>query len=115
MNPNLSIFLGVLQIIFQAIAACFSYKIFTFNRVRRWWLAVTGALVLMTLRRITALMTQLSWLDSFGGIISDVDKVILPFLISVLLLWGIYAMLKNFQDFEVVEKNVQSKLRKSKK
>lgn len=112
MNSSVAMILGVLQIVLQAIAAYFSYKIFVFNRVRRWWLAVTFALILMTFRRITALLIELRWLGSFSGAISDIDRIVLPFLISVLLLWGIYVMFKNFQDFDVVERIVDRKIRR---
>jgi hypothetical protein len=110
MNLELVILFGVLQIVLQAVAAYFSYRIFAFNRVRKWWLAVTWALILMTFRRITALLIELKWLVSFSGSISDIDRIILPFLISVLLLWGIYAMFRNFEEFDVVEKVVKSKV-----
>jgi hypothetical protein len=101
--------------VLQAVAAYFSYRVFVFNRVGRWWLAVTWALVLMTLRRVSALLIELKVLGTYGGLVADIDRIILPFIISVLLLWGIYAMFKNFEDFEVVEKTVRNKLMKNRK
>lgn len=115
MNFTLAITLGVLQIILQAIAAYYSYRIFSFNRLNWGWLAMTFALVLMTFRRVTAILIETKFLSVFSGIISDLDKIILPAVISVFLLVGLFVMFKNFRNFDLIEKKVKSKIREVKR
>lgn len=105
-------FLGILQIIIQAIAAYYSYKIYSFNRLNGGWLALTFALILMTFRRITALLIEFSLLAKFGGWLDFTDRILLPTLISIFLLVGLIVMYKNFEDFEVVEKKVKQIVKK---
>lgn len=115
MDTRINLVLGIIQIVVQFAAAYFSYRIYKYNRLNQAWLAVTWALVFMTLRRITALMIELKYISSFSGWIADLDRIILPFIISILLFWGFLAMLKNFENFEVVEKKVRKKINLFKK
>ena len=110
----ISIILGFLQIILQALAAYFSYLIFRFNRLNYAWLSVTMALILMTFRRITALIIELGLIPQMTGTISMVDRIILPTIISILLLIGLWSMFKNFENFDVVEKKVKKSIKKIK-
>lgn len=107
----ITLLLGIVQIVMQAFAAYFSYKIYLFNRINKVWLAVTFALIIMTFRRITAFMIEINYLSAFRGSIADLDRIILPTLISVLLLYGLWAMYKNFENYEVVEKKVRDKIK----
>jgi len=104
--------LGILQIILQSIAVYFSYKIYQFNRLRQGWLAITFALIFMTFRRITALLIEMKYISSFVGWFAPLDRIILPFIISVLLLIGFWTMPNNFEDFEVIEKKITKKIKK---
>ncbi len=104
--------LSVINVIIQFTAAYISYRVYSFNRASKGWLAITGALLLMAIRRVTAFMISY---DAFGGatqVISTLDRLFLPFTISVLILIGLWSMLKNFETFEVVEKDVKEKARK---
>lgn len=103
---------GVLQIVIQAVAVYYSYKIFSFNRLNKGWLALTVALILMTFRRITALLIEMNFLASFSGWLAHIDRIVLPTLISIFLLIGLFVMLKNFENFEVVEKKVKKAVKK---
>jgi hypothetical protein len=107
--------LGFLQIIFQAIAAYFSFVIYRFNRLNKAWLFVTFALILMTFRRITASLIEFSLISNFSGTIALLDRIILPFLISIFLFLGLWAMLKNFESFEVVATKTKIAVSKLKK
>lgn len=104
---SLNSFLGIFQIIVQAVAAVYAYKIYSFNRLNKGWIAMIFALILMTLRRVTALLIEVNYLPTLTGIISYIDRVILPALISLLLLIGLYVMFRNFETFEIVEKTVK--------
>ncbi len=103
---------GVLQILIQFVAVYYSYRIFSFNRLNKGWLAMTVALFLMTFRRITALLIEMNFLSSFNGWVAAMDRIILPTLISIFLFVGLFVMLKNFENFDVVEKKVKKAVKK---
>jgi hypothetical protein len=114
MDPILSSFLGIFQIIIQAVAAYYSYKIFSFNRLNKGWLFLTFGLILMTFRRITASLIELKLLSSFSGWLVDLDRIILPTIISLSILIGLLFMLKNFESFDIIEKKVKNTIKKAK-
>jgi cell shape-determining protein MreD len=115
MNILIATIVGVSQVVIQFIAAYLSYKIYRFNRLNYGWLAVTLALLLMTLRRVTALFIEMHVMSNLEGWIADIDRIILPTIISILLLYGLFCMLKNFESFEVVKEGVIKKLKNAKK
>jgi hypothetical protein len=104
---SLNTFFGLFQIVIQAIAVYYSYKIFSFNRLNKGWLAMTFALILMTLRRITAILIEMEMLSNLSGWLAITDRIILPTIISISILIGLLVMLRNFENFEVVEKKVK--------
>lgn len=108
----ISTLMAIIQIIIQFIAAFFSYKIYTYNRVAKPWLAVTVAFILMGFRRITALLTGFGYLPNLEGLLLWLDRILLPFLISVFLVWGIWTMLKQFESFDVIERKMTEKMKK---
>ena len=61
------------------------------------WSLVIIALILMTVRRITALMIQMSLVPALSGSIQLIDTVVLPLAISILLFAAIYGLLKSFE------------------
>jgi hypothetical protein len=101
----------VVQIIVQFVAAFFSYKIYTYNRLAKSWLAVVAALILMGFRRMTALLTQFNLIPDLEGSLLWLDKILLPFLISILLVWGIWSMKKQFESFRVIEDKMTEKVK----
>lgn len=109
-----SIFFGFFQIIVQAVAAVYAYKIYAYNRLNRGWVAMIFALILMTLRRITALLIEFKLFSNFDGWLAYTDRIVLPSLISILLFIGLYVMFKDFENFEVVEKKVVKFIKKRK-
>jgi hypothetical protein len=111
---TISSFFAVFQIIVQAVAVYYSYKIFSFNRLNKGWLALTFALILMTFRRVTALLIEFSLIGNLGGWLSYTDRIILPTVISVFLFIGLYFMFKNFENFEVVENKIKNIVKKRK-
>ena len=111
MAIDISVILGVLQIVIQLVAVYFSYIIFTFNRLNKAWLAVILALILMTIRRFTVLLTELDALPALTGTIQFIDRIILPFAISIFLAVGLFTMMKKFETFEVVEKATKKKIK----
>lgn len=110
MAVDASVILGILQIVIQFVAAYFSFIIYKYNRLNKAWLAITVALAIIAFRRITALTIELGVFAELGGTIEFVDRILLPFVISVLLFGGLWSMKKSFESFEVVEKRVREKI-----
>lgn len=97
MADAVSVSLGIIQILVQLVALYLAFKL---TRITggflAWWLIIS-ALVLMTLRRITALMIELGEIPAFAGLLSFIDRILLPFLISILLVLAMYDLVKRFQ------------------
>ena len=115
MNQSGIIMLAISQMVYQLAAAYLSYRIYKFNRVNKGWLMVTIALILMAVGRIFAVVLLLGWANELPPIVAFIDSLVLPFLISVFLLIGLYSMFRNFVSFDIVEKNVQDKIKNFKK
>ncbi len=101
------IILGVLSLIFQFLAAYLSWNIYYFNKTNKWWLALVFAFVLQAIRRV-----QQVYYDIVGTSAQNIflDRGLM-FLISLLILIGLWSMLKNFENFEVIETKVKTKLK----
>ena len=104
---NYLVTFDVFAIIFQLLAAWFAYKIYRFNRLSKWWLGLIIAFVFQALRRFFQAYTD--WM----GISSDpfFDRSLM-FLISLFLVLGLWSMFKNFENFEIIEKNVKTKIKR---
>lgn len=105
----------ILQIAIQIVAAYSAYIIYQYNRISKAWLAVIIALILMTLRRVTVLLINFDILPQLTGSIQLFDSIVLPFLISIFLAWGMWTMAKSFRGFELLEKKVSEKFLKYKR
>ena len=92
----------------QLAAACESYSIYKFNRLKKGWLSITGALVLMAASSVFGLLIQEGSIAANQPIIA-LYTVWLPMLIALFLLAGIQSMLKSFESFDIVEKQVGEK------
>jgi hypothetical protein len=102
--------LDVLAVVLQLMASYFAYRIFKFNRLNKRWLALVLAFLVQTVRRGVQVCVDLNILS----LNVFIDRVLM-FIISLLMIVGLWTMMKNFENFEVVEKNVGYKLSKSKK
>jgi len=103
--------IAIIQIIVQFAVAFLSCKIYCYNRIRKAWLAVTVAFILMGLRRITALLMGMEYLPQLEGSLLWLDRIGLPFLISILLMCGFYSMLKQFESFKIIETKTTEKMK----
>lgn len=99
--------LDVLAVFLQLVAFYFAFKIYQFNRLSRWWLALVFAFLVQAVRR------GMQVYSDFGGRGSNIffDRIMM-FTISLLMVVGLIAMLKNFENFDVVAKNVRDKFKK---
>jgi hypothetical protein len=92
-----SVSLGFVQIVVQLVAVYFAYQLTRITGAFRAWYMIIMALILMTVRRVTALMIQTGWIPAFTGSLAFVDQIVLPLAISVLL---VVAMLELVRLFE---------------
>ncbi len=114
MISKINLTIGILSLIIQFSAVYFAYKIYLFNRLGKGWISIIVAFIIMGLRRVTALLIELGFMPAYSGAIKTLDTLWLPFIITILIAIGIYSMLGNFENFEVVEKNLRNKLKKFK-
>ena len=92
----------------QLGAAYCSYVIYRYNRLKKGWLSITGALMLMTASSVFGLLIQEGSIATNSSIIA-LYTVWIPVLISLFLFTGIQSMMKSFESFDLVEKQVGGK------
>lgn len=98
---ELIIILGVLAFLLQVFAAWFAYRIWKFDRLSAWWLALVLAFLIQGVRRLLTLLEDSSQF-SFGS--SVLFDRALSVVISLLIAIGLFAMLKRFESFEIISK-----------
>jgi len=92
----------------QLGAAYCSYVIYKYNRVKKGWLSITGAMILMAASSVFGLVIQGSSMAQNPAILS-LYSIWLPVLIALFMYMGIESMMKSFESFDVVEKQVGDK------
>ena len=95
----------------QLGAAYSSYVIYKYNRLKKGWLSITGALILMTASSVLGLLIQEGSIAANPSIIALYSAWI-PVLTALFLLIGIQSMMKSFESFDIVEKKVGDKASK---
>ena len=95
---NLTSILGIISIVLQIAAAYFACKLIRITGTFRAWILIILALILMTLRRITAQLITWGYLQQLTGSIGIIDRLVLPLLISIFLVLGMYDLLKLFKE-----------------
>lgn len=103
--------IGIFALIGQIAAVWLAYCIYRHNRLNTSWLAIVLALGIMALRRITSLVLLLSSRGAdYAALFRLLDKSILPAIVTVLFLIGMWGMKKSFDNFAVVEKDTRDKI-----
>ncbi len=105
---------SILDIVLQLTVAYFSFKIYNFHKLSKVWLAVPIGFVFMAMRRIIALSYKMGYFQNSIISIQFIDSIFVPFIISLLLVFGIWAMYNNFQNFALIEKDVTEKVKEYK-
>ena len=90
------------------------YRISRFNRLNKAWLFVALGFLLIVILRTLTLLYSGGFFPSFFKLWYIYDPVI-RILDSLCFIIGFGSMLRNFQNFEVVEKKVVSKIKGGKK
>jgi hypothetical protein len=91
----------------QAISIIFAFRIYKFNRLSKWWLALILAFLIQGIRRLITLYDDINLISITNNLLIDRS---LMFIISILILIGLWAMMKNFENFDIIEKKVEKKL-----
>jgi hypothetical protein len=115
----LLLLLGVFSLVFQISAAYLAFKIYKFNRLSEWWLILLSAFELEAMRRFLVVVANMS--VEAVSLMLVIDMTIL-FAVSLFTNIGLYSMLKNFENFDFIEKksseaakNFNNSKKKSKK
>lgn len=112
MTSLIELSLSAFSVVLQLIAAYLGYRIYCFTRLSKWWLAVVIGFILQAIRRI------FTFLEDFGAVNIPntilIDRALM-FLISLFMVIGLWIMLKNFENYDVVERQVKQKIQNFKK
>jgi len=106
---NFIIILDIFAVLFQLAAAYFAFRIYRFNRLSKWWIALIVAFLVQAVRRGIQIYSDLG----YGSLGTSLDRSLM-LLISVLMVMGLWAMMKNFEQFDIVSSKVKEKLKKMK-
>jgi hypothetical protein len=96
--------LDLIAVLLQLFASYFAFRIYSFNRLSKWWLALVFAFLIQAVRRAIQLYVDFG----VGNTNVFLDRVMM-FIISLLMVAGLLAMLKNFENFDVVAEKVRGK------
>jgi hypothetical protein len=94
----LSVSLGLIQIAVQLVAVYLGYRLTRITGVFRAWSMVILAFILMTVRRVTAMMIQTGWISALAGSLAFIDQIVLPLAISVLLAVAMFDLIRLFES-----------------
>jgi hypothetical protein len=96
-------------IICQCLSIYLGYKIFTFNKLSKWWLALVLAFLIQGIRRIITTIEDNSLVVATNAIFLD---RILAFVISALFLIGLYSVLTKFERTQFDDEEMLTKKKK---
>ncbi len=74
------------------MAAWYAYRVMRLIGIARFWILVVVALLLMTVRRLTALAIEAGAVPALTAWVASLDRLVLPLVISVCLLLGMYEL-----------------------
>lgn len=110
------IIIAMTIMLLQFGAAYFSFVIYRYNRLSKDWLAVTIALWILGVRGVITLFSivipeQATIPQWFTVYLSTFDTFTLAFTVSILLFFGLRAMKRNFESFDILEKKTKEKIK----
>ena len=94
--------LVIANTLIQLATAFFSFKVYEYNKNNKAWLFLTLAFLVMAVRRVLVSSNELGAFIILEETFDFYSRGILPLLISVFLLWGMYSFYKNFKTQEVI-------------
>jgi len=111
MNVDQNASLLLVAVAIQIVAAYFSFAIFRFNRISTNWLALTWGIMSIALGTIITVLAEYETVPGYTKELLFTGQIVLPILASLLMAFGLWGMKKNFEYFEVVEKEATTKIR----
>jgi hypothetical protein len=78
------------------------------------WLFLTWGFILIVVLRLFLIALGFGMFNSLKGISSIVEVIVRNF-ISLFFVLGLWSMKHNFEDYDLISKQVKSKVRKTKK
>lgn len=101
-----TVILGIISILGSLFTAYLTYGIYRYNRLSKGWLALTWAFIFIVLRRTLGFVSDFKLLPDYLPIFKTTEGFLL-LLITFLNIIGLYTMLKNFEEFDIVEKKTK--------
>jgi hypothetical protein len=101
---------NILSILASVVTVYISFEIYRYNRLNKSWLAVTTGLFLMVFRRTLGFVADYTSNTGMKAMTKSIETGTL-LLISLLLIWGFWSMLKSFQNFDIIQKKAEDKVK----
>ncbi len=98
--------LWIIPVILSLITMYLVYRIYTFNRLNKYWLFIALGFFFIIILRVLTLLYGEGFFPSFFKLWYIYDPV-LRIINSTCFIIGFWPMLKSFQNFEVLEKKVK--------
>ncbi len=115
MTSTVYILFSIFDLLLLFTGAFFAYRIYTFHNLSKGWLTVPLGFFLMGIRRILATSNYVGYFQNSFLSLEYVDSVFIPLIITLLLVFGLYVMYHNFQNFSLVQSDVEKKVQSFKK
>ncbi|MSR86312.1 hypothetical protein EXS74_02870 [Candidatus Woesearchaeota archaeon] len=115
MANGVYILFSIIDLVLLFTGAFLAYRIYTFHNLSKGWLTVPLGFFLMGIRRILATSNYLGYFQNSFLSLEYVDSVFIPLIITLLLVFGLWAMYHNFQSFSLVQSGVEKKVQAFKK
>jgi len=105
---NVSLVIGIISLAACVVTALLAYKVHRYNRTGMGFMGVVIAFALMFFRRGIGFVREFGMYSDLKPLMLLTENI-LQVVISLLFIWGFWCMLKNFERFEVVEKQSKTK------
>ena len=105
---NVSLVIGIISLAACVVTALLAYKVHRYNRTGMGFMGVVIAFALMFFRRGIGFVREFGMYSDLKPMMLLAENV-LQVIISLLFIWGFWCMLKNFERFDVVEKQSKEK------
>lgn len=105
---------NILSIILSIAAVICSYSIYRYNRLAKMWLFLTWGFILIVVLRLFLIALGFGMFSSLKNISAIIEVIVRNF-ISLFFVLGLWGMKNNFESFDLISKQVKSKIKKIKK
>lgn len=113
MTPLLVFILAAIPVVLSLYTVYLVYKIYSFNRLNKAWLFVAVGFILSVLLRFLILLRDQGLFSIFFQS-WDIYESIIRIGISIFQVVGFWSMLRNFENFDLIENKVKQFIKKRK-